>query len=199
MAGVATDGRRLALRQTDVAFEGFDGILPTMVARSLLRLLRADGNRTIRIAGTGLHRRITAEGEDWQITHKMIDGTFPNYLKVVPDIDRSISVPVSLAQIRRAARIIHTWRQPIFSTSGINFRPSSGVMTIKAFDQNVEVDMPLIGAHGEDFGINAYYLSGMLHRIGTGCLVAKDKGGPFRLLCEDPDLTLVIMPMMVGR
>lgn len=80
---VATDGRRLALFDTDLEFpksQERDFIVPTKAVQELARLLGEDGDVQI-VATNNLVLFRTAEAE---LHSKLIEGTYPNYRQVIP-------------------------------------------------------------------------------------------------------------------
>jgi len=85
LRAVATDGHRLAL--CDVGLQGFDGgkaqvILPRKGVQELQKLLGGDGDVQMSI-GTN---HIRLQVGDIRFTSKLIDGRFPDYDRVIPQI-----------------------------------------------------------------------------------------------------------------
>jgi|ERR1035437_556650 DNA polymerase-3 subunit beta len=86
MQMVATDGHRLALAivniEGDVA--GLKNLLvPSRSLREVLRLLSGEGSCKIQIGKDGLQLFFVMDGI--QIGVRLIDGTFPDYRRVIPD------------------------------------------------------------------------------------------------------------------
>jgi DNA polymerase-3 subunit beta len=89
LRAVATDGHRLAL--CDIDLEGFDGgksqvILPRKGVQELQKLLGGDGEVQISI-GTN---HIRLQVGDIRFTSKLIDGRFPDYDRVIPQVARNV-------------------------------------------------------------------------------------------------------------
>jgi DNA polymerase-3 subunit beta len=85
LRAVATDGHRLAL--CDIELEAFDGgksqvILPRKGVQELQKLLGGDGEVQISI-GTN---HIRLQVGDIRFTSKLIDGRFPDYDRVIPQV-----------------------------------------------------------------------------------------------------------------
>lgn len=195
LRGVATDGHRLALRRTDVPFRGLDGIFLAKAVKILHRALREGGNREIRVFGPALKRVVAPTNGDWTIRMKMIDGTFPDYLRVIPTKEATIEVPLTWEQVRRLRAFAG---DGFYGTARpIAFRPEAREASVRSSDGDIDVTVPLHGAHGADFGINSRYLAEFARRHGTIRLESAGSGEPFKVLTEDPDLTLVVMPMRV--
>lgn len=89
LRAVATDGHRLAL--CDIALEGVDGgktqvILPRKGVQELQKLLGAEG--TVQISMGSNHIRLQIG--DIRFTSKLIDGRFPDYDRVIPQISGNL-------------------------------------------------------------------------------------------------------------
>ncbi len=80
---VATDGRRLALFDSDLEFPKSDEgefILPTKAVTELQRLLGDDGDVVIS-SSTNL---VSFEVDGAKLVSKLVDGNYPNYRQVIP-------------------------------------------------------------------------------------------------------------------
>lgn len=80
---VATDGRRLALWDTDLEFpksQEKDYIVPTKAIGELQRQLREDGEVVI----SASENLVSFELSGTVLVTKMVDGTYPNYRQVIP-------------------------------------------------------------------------------------------------------------------
>jgi DNA polymerase-3 subunit beta len=89
---VATDGHRLTMYDLDAAWPAQSQhdsrgglILPRKSAEVLIRLLKALGDKTIIISTDHTHALMMIfEGDGWRLETKVIDGTFPDYTRVLP-------------------------------------------------------------------------------------------------------------------
>jgi len=80
---VATDGRRLALFDTDLEFaksQERDFIVPTKAVSELQRILDGDGDVEI-FAGENL---VMFRAHGAELVSKLVDGSYPNYRQVIP-------------------------------------------------------------------------------------------------------------------
>lgn len=80
---VATDGRRLALIESEVEFPDeaeADMILPSKAVQELLHVLGEEGDMKI----YARENQIVFEFDDVFIASKLIDGNYPNYRQVIP-------------------------------------------------------------------------------------------------------------------
>lgn len=99
---VATDGRRLALCETELEFpEGaeMDVVVPSKTVNELVRNL--GGEDTVSFSAAG-NQAVLNLG-DMQIITKLIDGTFPNYRQVIPAACEE-RVPLDRESLLAAAR-----------------------------------------------------------------------------------------------
>lgn len=80
---VATDGRRLALFDSDMEFPKSherDFIVPTKAVTELQRLLSEDGEVQISVA----ENLVSFELNGSQLVSKLVEGNYPNYRQVIP-------------------------------------------------------------------------------------------------------------------
>jgi DNA polymerase-3 subunit beta len=80
---VATDGRRLALFESDLEFPKSnerDFILPTKAVTELQRLLGEDGDVLI----SSSNNLVSFELNGSQLVSKLVEGNYPNYRQVIP-------------------------------------------------------------------------------------------------------------------
>lgn len=208
---VATDGLRLAKYETSEGWGLPAAIFPRKSASILTAAIRKDGNakieatafvveqkpkREINRAGLPTGNlidqpalpRLAFKGDGWTIRSKTIDGTFPDYTRVIPPKQEApgITATISAAAIRR------------FPPTGdrvtaVKIDPNGGAMSI----QNCEgfsVKMPIQGK-GPSMGFNLKYLAAFARSAGTIKLEAADPGSPARVLTDDPALLQILMPM----
>jgi len=90
---VATDGRRLAMMESDLDFPAShetDVIVPTKAVQELLRLLGDEGEVLVQLSDSQIAFTV---GEHLLIT-KLIEGNYPNYRQVIPgDSTERIELP----------------------------------------------------------------------------------------------------------
>ncbi len=80
---VATDGRRLALAETELEFPKStetEFIVPAKAVNELLRLLSDEGDAKILLTGN----QICFQLGETVLTSKLIDGNYPNFRQVIP-------------------------------------------------------------------------------------------------------------------
>lgn len=194
MIAVATNGHRLALRKSRIPFpEPLHGIVPTKAVKIIHRALKPGGNATILMMGTSLMRRLTADQGDWQITHKLIDGTFPDYTRVVPTGVPVWSCPISLAMIRRPMAFQTGEGQSV----PIKFDLKAKKLSTRLYGGD-EISFPIVGCEGDvEVGFNAAYLRDVLALHSPARISSTGANDPARIETEDVDLLNVVMPMRV--
>jgi len=88
LRAVATDGHRLALDETDISAElneNIQIIVPRKGITELARLLQDESEIEIEVSAN--HIRIKNEGSCF--TSKLIDGRFPDYKRVIPELSQT--------------------------------------------------------------------------------------------------------------
>ncbi|MBX7158513.1 MAG: DNA polymerase III subunit beta [Verrucomicrobiae bacterium] len=81
---VATDGRRLALTESDLEFaksQEIDIIIPTKTLNEIQRLLKDEGDITLALT----ENKIRLELNGTVLVSKLIEGNYPNYRQVIPN------------------------------------------------------------------------------------------------------------------
>ncbi len=156
---VATDGKRLAMQEkTPEAIEGGDGdaIIPLKAVSEARRLLEGDAVMTIRLGD----KQCTFVAGSFELTTKLIEGTYPNYRQVVPaSFARMVEVPTSafLAKIETVSLVLSD------SSSYIILRFENNQLNLQASSAEVGEgsDMVEIAFEGEPFEVsfNPAYLA----------------------------------------
>ena len=102
---VATDGRRLAMVDTDLEFPAShetDVIIPTKAVQELQRLLGDSGEVVVKLSDN----QISFEVGDSLLASKLIEGNYPNYRQVIPgDSTERVELPreSTLDTVRRVS------------------------------------------------------------------------------------------------
>lgn len=93
MTLVATDGRRLAMAESDLEFPAShetDVIIPTKAVQELQRLLGTEGEMTLRLSDN----QVSITVGDTLLVSKLIEGNYPNYRQVIPsDANERVELP----------------------------------------------------------------------------------------------------------
>ena len=188
---VATDGHKLTKYETGEPSPVGEAILPRKACYIVLRAMKAGGNGSIQVEASGKERavRLTFIGDGWRIMTKCIDGTFPDYTRVIPKIDKpSIRFSLSNAALRRFPKLGDRGK-------AIKIDPDAGMMSMKDYDGH-EVSMKVVG-EGPACGFNSTYLKAFAALSGTISVQGNAPSDTFLIQSEDPKLTQVIMPMRI--
>jgi DNA polymerase-3 subunit beta len=93
MTLVATDGRRLAMAESDLEFPAShetDVIIPTKAVQELQRLLGTEGELSLRLSDN----QVSIIVGDTLLVSKLIEGNYPNYRQVIPsDANERVELP----------------------------------------------------------------------------------------------------------
>ncbi|MGJ8570465.1 MAG: DNA polymerase III subunit beta [Hoeflea sp.] len=207
LIAVATDGHRLARAVYSVG-DGATGMPGVIIPRKTIALLAsalkaADSQADLAVSVS--ENRICFQTGAVRIASKLIDGTFPDYERVIPpanpnrwrfDVAALLAATerVSIISSERGRAVKMTWGQEIVDLSVSN--PDAG-------DGQDAVDVTADDDGEVTIGFNAKYLADMLAHITGSATVNLGTGGDparFEPVHRDDDeiaLTFVLMPMRV--
>lgn len=193
LRAVATDGHRLA------AVYGSELELPEgiIVPRKTVGMI-PEGQITVDI-GAG---RIRFTAGDTVIVSKLVEGSFPDYERVIP---KENDKPVTLDRALMSAAVE---RVGVFASERggkavkLDVAPGQVLLSVSGDDGQASDEVPA-DYSGEPFviGYNARYLSEIL-RVVEGDKVTfeiRDGGSPARIVGSNPDWCGVCMPMRVSE
>ena len=196
LVAVATDGHRLA-RHTAALPEGADGFSAIIVPAKTIAVLGAyKGVVSLSISAN----KITARADDAVITSKLIDGSFPDYRRVIPNANEKLLVvdkaTLAAAVDRAGAITSEHWRAVKVSLAvggvTLSMRSDDGESS-EAVEAEWDAD-PL------DIGFNSRYLTEMLTSASGErvTFALADAGSPALVTAAGNDnWTGVLMPMRV--
>ena len=202
MRAVATDGHRLSRLELP-APEGSVGmpgvIVPRKAVTEIARLAKdAEGDLTIELSAT----KIRVTSSETSLTSKLIDGTFPDYERVIPRSNDKLATLAAedfAKAIDRVATISSERGRAVklsLSDAGLALsvtNPDSGEAR-----EELEADYD---GDPIDMGFNARYLLDVLGVVGGGDTVLMklaDPGSPALFQRSEGDaLLVVLMPMRV--
>jgi len=201
LRAVATDGHRLAM--CEVAFSDrqdvdVQAILPRKAVLELYRLL-ADSDKKIRVEVSASHMQIYLENTSF--TSKLIDGRFPDYVRVIPSGDTQDML--SDREILRQALA----RTAILSNEkyrGIHFKLSENLLQLQAHnpeqdeaEEEVEVQY---GGEEINIGFNVGYLLdvfGVLQGDEVRLSLIDANSSCLIMSAEEDGSKYVVMPMRI--
>ena len=196
---VATDGHRLALSRIvkpEMTGEMPSGvILPRSTASNVLKML--DVSDTVRVS---LNRsRARFEFGFCTLETKLVDGTFPEYNRVIPSGNQNkltVSSDTLDATVQRVAAVSKEKSRPVkFSVGG-------DTLTLNCtHDGNTAEDVIDVAYEGEplEIGFQARYIADVLTQVrGNAICLFRDGSSPV-LICDDAneDVRFIVMPMRV--
>ncbi len=201
LAAVATDGHRLALAQIDMP-AGADAMPEIIVPRKAVGELRKllddeEGDVAVSLSET---RAEFAFGQV-RLTSKLIDGSFPDYTRVIPSgNDKILTVDRTLfsSAVDRVSTISSEKSRAVKLSLGPNLLTLSA-STPEASSAVEEIEVSYAGDQ-LDIGFNARYLLEIAQQIDGDVmqLALSDPGSPSLISTPDDDQNLfVLMPMRV--
>ncbi len=205
LKAAATDGHRLA-RFTLPRPEGAAGMPDVIVPRKAVGELRKlldeamDGNVLIDLSASKI--RFTLGGEGGVVlTSKLIDGTFPDYSRVIPTAnDKLLKLDPKLFRsgVDRVATIATEKTRAV----KIGLEGDKVTLSVTSPDNGTATEelMADYGAEGMEIGFNANYLKDILDQIegDTVEMHLADAGAPTLIRQNDHSPALyVLMPMRV--
>jgi len=202
MRFVATDGHRLARMEITAPSrsEGMSGvIIPRKTVKEAVSIASAAKGGDVRIDVSDTKIRFTSG--DTVLTSKIIDGTFPDYQRVIPT-DGNIFARVDSKSLIAAADRVSTISTERGRAVKLGFTAGSLSLQASSPDAGSAEDVIDVDFDADDMeiGLNAKYAATALSTIGDGNIrmQLKDAGSPVLLRREDNDnLLIVIMPMRV--
>ena len=197
---VATDGHRLAKVEVNLPDGAADMpavILPRKCVNELRKLSEDAKEVSLRVS----EKKIQAEAGDLVLTSKVIDGTFPDYDRVIPK-DNKAEMDVTRRQllqaVDRVAILSHEKSRSIrFTLKDNNLMISANNPDQENASEELKVDYEDTEI---DIGFNARYVADIGQQIEGDDMhfFFKDSASP--VLVKDPkdnDATFVVMPMRI--
>jgi DNA polymerase-3 subunit beta len=201
LRAVATDGHRLAKAETVApsTTKGMPGIIvPKKAINELYKLLeQTDSDVQVNLS----ENRIKFQLNSTTITSKLVDGTFPDYKRVIPqgnDIKLRVNCNLFSEAVERVATLSDSKMAPIKVTIG------NGMLKLFASTPQLgtasdEVEVEYKGEELE-IGFNARYLNDIANQIKNSEMIfeLKDSSSPSIIKNTDNKNALyVLMPMRV--
>jgi DNA polymerase-3 subunit beta len=191
LRAVATDGHRLALAEMD-APEGAVGAPGVIVPRKTvdeLRKLLDDAGEPVRLSVSP--QKVRLELGQASLTSKVIDGSFPDYVRVIPKNNERRAL-IDNELFAKAVDRVATISAEKSRSVKLALEPGRVVLTVRNMEAGQAVEEVEIDYEGEPFeiGFNARYLLDVAARIGG-------ENAEFRF--NDPSSpTLVLDPADAG-
>jgi len=201
LRSVATDGHRLACVKSKLpagAEEMPSVIIPRKTVGEIRKLIEGSSDDlSIKVSDTKIQFNL----KDVQLTSKLIDGTFPDYERVIPknnDKELSIETKIFSSSIDRVATISSD------KSKAVKFLLKDGALTLTVVnpDAGTAVEKTPVQYDYEELeiGFNARYLLDIASQIdGHDMVFALEGSGSPALIRDsnDDQATYVLMPMRV--
>lgn len=189
---VTTDGHRLTrLDLPEIAWASSEKmILPRDTMNTLRHLILPGDKLHVSTRDTTM---IYFDSEDGRISisAKLIDGTFPDYSRVIPELEDPAPFSVALSG-DQIASVAHFQER----SQPAKLSPADGTISVRCHGMGTTISVPMTG-RGPDVGFNVQYLVGMCPRGEVITIESNNAGGPAIVRNEDPNLLRVLMPMRV--
>ncbi|MCS7089208.1 MAG: DNA polymerase III subunit beta [Verrucomicrobiota bacterium] len=145
---VATDGRRLALVEQELAVpEGVtaDFILPSKAVHEVSRLVPGEGDTRLRFGENQVAFEFAGgQGSRIQMVSKLVEGNYPNYRQVIPSESKfRVSLP--------REELLHALRRAEFMTSD---KANSVKLTFTRNNLALTANSPDVGEARESLAVN---------------------------------------------
>ena len=201
LRSVSTDGHRLALGELDLPSGATDipgVIIPRKTVTEFRKLIdEHEDEITIHLSSS----KIKFEFGEVILTSKLIDGTFPDYERVIPTgNDKEFEVESNLlaSAVDRVASISNEKSRAIkLSVNGSKLTLSASSPGQGSAKEELEIDYK---NEDSEIGFNAVYLMDILRQIESEIVQVSfyDAASPTILRgAEDPKTIFVLMPMRV--
>jgi DNA polymerase-3 subunit beta len=198
---VATDGHRLARIDADLP-EGASGmpgvIVPRKTVGELRKLLEDDD---MQIAVSVSETKVRFATPDITLTSKVIDGTFPDYTRVIPQ-GNTRRMEVDAAEFARAVDRVATVSSERSRAVKLSIDEDRLVLSVNAPDSGAAEEELAVGYADEqlEIGFNAKYLVEIASQVDreNAVFLFNSSGDP-TLMREgnDTSAVYVVMPMRV--
>ena len=192
ITAVATDGHRLSRNKGAVVPE-FAGII---IPRKAVGLL-PKGTVTVSVSDA----KIRVSAGDFVLTSKLIDGTFPDYQRVIPT-GNDKKIVFGSDDMRQAAGRVSVISTERGRAVKLTFTDGTATLAVSNPDHGVATDEINVSYDGDkiDIGFNANYLAEMVGIFPAGdiTLALADSGSPSVFTSDKAEgLLTVLMPMRV--
>ncbi len=201
LRAVATDGHRLARAETALpaGAESMPGvIIPRKAVNELHKLLgEVEADISVALSDTKIRFAVA----DSVLTTKLVDGTFPDYDRVIPRDNKNI-VTVHSRTFAGAVDRVSTISSDKSRAIKLSINNDKMVLSANDPDQASASEDVAIGYNGEpfDIGFNARYVLDMTQQIdGDNLRLAVSDGASPAVVGDGDDATVlyVLMPMRV--
>tara|TARA_B100000900_G_scaffold344884_1_gene309096 strand:+ start:3052 stop:4179 length:1128 start_codon:yes stop_codon:yes gene_type:complete len=198
---VSTDGHRLAQAELTLP-EGASGmpgvIIPRKTISEIQKLtIENDGDVEVKIS----ENKLKFVFNSIEVTSKVIDGTFPDYQRVIPfQNDKNMIVKASI--LTNAVDRVATLSSERGRAVKLSLKDNSLTLSVTSPEAGTAIEEISVDFKGDDFeiGFNSKYLLDILSQLGgdSAKLLFSEPNSPCLVLDPNDEATLyVLMPMRV--
>ena len=202
---VATDGHRLARTSVPLPpnLDGMPGIIiPRKTVDTIMKI--AEAGKPIHFSLSDSKIRLEIGSGDVVMTSKLIDGTFPDYQRVIPT-QKLVTVRCNKKELARVVDTVSTISSERGRAVKITMDEGMLVAVVSNPDSGTAEDQMPVTIDGSSIaiGFNAAYMNAILENISSEEVLMEmtDAGGPAKILPyvdgEQGDTAFVLMPMRI--
>jgi DNA polymerase-3 subunit beta len=197
MKAVATDGHRLALAEYGGHSDAFAGVIVPTKTVMLISGLSDIGDVSLSISAT----KIMFQHGSTTVVSKVIDGTFPDYTRVIPQNNRNVLI-ASASVMKSAANRVALVSDERARAVALSTSEGQIAMTVKGQNGNDAEEFIDAEYTGDALviGVNSKYLAECLTLCNGDDVTMKmgNSGDPIIIIPSDDDgVLMVVMPMRV--
>ena len=161
---VATDGHRLAKMTSDVDLSVSPVIVPRKTVLELVKLLDDVGTVTVETSET----KLRIKGDGFTLTSKVVDGTYPDYMRVIPTRNNK-TMTVCAKEFSEASARVSLVSDDRTKAVKLNVSDGVCVLSVRGAHDNA-VDEVAVEYDSEAFeaGYNSKYLAEMMAQAEGG-------------------------------
>ncbi len=199
LRGVSTDGHRLAVIDTDCETSGeVKSIVPSKVLRLITSLIDKKANEPVSVS---LGETIMQFHKDGILmTSKLIDGTYPDYTRVIPKQTDAISVNLGADGLKRVSAFASISERRQFGSRVLKIDLEDGQMEVSSPEGN-KITFPCQaksnGVATKELGFNYRYLMDQSRITPSFRLRTASASDPAIIDSEDANAFWVLMSMRV--
>lgn len=189
LRAVTADGHRMTVVDSQIDATSSIGILPGPALPMLLPLLTEGENEPVNLRY--FDRFLTVTIGDTEFATKLIDGTYPDYTRVIPAPTANGEAQLSAESVRRLDTLASTINTARSVACAINL--AEGTMSVEYGEDSVSLP---ISSKGEfTAGINLKYLRDQVRATPELTMHINSPSDPIRMFGPDPDALFILMPV----
>lgn len=187
LVAVATDGHRLSRHTAPTVGD----LPPVILPRKLVSIL-PKGSVRVSLSAT----KVRIETDDTTITSKLIDGTFPDYQRVIPTGNDKI-VLADRKALATAVERVSTVATERGRAVKLEISPGQIALSVRGDAEATDAVEADYSGEPIEIGFNAAYLTELLANLSgdTVRIALNDGGSPTIFTGGDDDVLVVLMPM----